>query len=186
MRSIYALSALLALAACGRPTSDDEAPQSDREEGEAREVSLRAGEWESRVEIVEVKPLPIETAEGSFTPELVSHSPPTTSRECMTKEQAAQPFRRFLVGGAASDCDSSALSIKDGRIGGTVVCTMMSEEATYRVDGRYAATSYDVTTKAEVRAKGEPMPMMPTTTPLDMTSRITGQRVGNCPNEKPQ
>jgi hypothetical protein len=147
---------------------------------------LQPGEWESRVEILDVKALPIKTAEGTFTPELVSHSPPTTSRECIAQQQAAQPFHRFLVGGAASECDARALSMNDGRISGMVVCTMMSEETTYRIDGRYTSTSYDVTTKAEVRTRGEPMPMMPTTTPLDMTSRITGRRVGDCPTPTPQ
>lgn len=177
MRWIMTVGGLLALAACGRPSPDD-GPQSV-DSGDSQ-ISLQPGEWESRVEILEVKPLPIETAEGSFTPELVSHSPPTTARECMTQQQAARPFRRFLVGGAASECNSRGLSMSDDRISGMVVCTMMSEETTYRIDGRYTSTSYDVTTKAEVRTKGDPMPMMPTTTPLDMTSRITGRRVGNC------
>lgn len=183
MRWMIAMGTVLALAACGRPSSDDETLLADRGESQS---SLQPGEWESRVEILEVKMLPIETAEGSFTPELVSHSPPTTSRECMTQQQADQPFRRFLIGGAASECDASAFSMKGGRIGGTVVCTMMSEETTYRINGRYTPTSYDVTTRTEVRAKGEPMPMMPTSTPLDMTSRVTGKHVGNCPTKRPQ
>ncbi|MGH8527411.1 MAG: DUF3617 domain-containing protein, partial [Gammaproteobacteria bacterium] len=60
-------------------------------------------------------------------------------------------------------------------------CTGLGERTTFRLDGRYTATSYDVTTIAEVRAGDPVAPMIPTANPMDMTSRVTGKRIGDCP-----
>lgn len=139
--------------------------------------------WEKRVEILDVKMLPMETAQGTFTPTVVKHSPPTTSQSCLTAEMAGEPFRHFMVGGTASECDRGGFSMANGQIRGSFSCKGMDEQTTYRVEGKYTSAGYDVTTKAEVRASGEPTPapMMPTVTPLDMTSRVSGRRVGDCP-----
>lgn len=177
----YALVAAAMLpAACGRagqPSANDGATDA----GGAG--TPQAGLWETRVEILNVKMLPMETAQGTFTPTVVRHSPPTTSQSCVTAQLAGEPFRQFMVGGTASDCDGSGFAMANGRIHGSFSCKGMDEQTTYRVDGQYTSTSYDATSKAEVRASGRPTPtpMMPTVTPLDMTSRVTGHRVGDCP-----
>jgi uncharacterized protein DUF3617 len=179
MRPLIVALMTLSVVACGRsvPTDTDKAAS-----GAGAASALQAGLWESRVEILSVKPLPIETAQGSYTPKLVSHSPPTTSQSCLIEQLAAEPFRQFLVGGAPSECDHRGFNMENGRIQGSVSCKMMDEQTTYRIEGQYTATSYDVTTQAEVRAGGgQAAPMMPTVTPMDMTSRVTGHRLGNCP-----
>ena len=170
-----AFTALLLLTACERGPGDRQGAQAS--EGAA----LQPGEWESRVEILDIKMLPIETAQGSFTPTVVRHSPPTTSRACLTADQAKAPFERFLAGVTYSQCQSDKFTTTAGKIGGTVTCTGQGQATNFTLDGRYTATSYDVTTRAEVRAAGEQLPMMPEATPMDMTTRITATRVGECP-----
>ena len=108
----------------------------------------------SRVEILDIKMLPIETAQGSYTPQLVRHSPPTTSKSCLTADQAKAPSERFLAGVAYSQCQSDKFTMAKGRIGGTVTCTGQGQATNFALEGRYTATSYDVTTRAEVRAAG--------------------------------
>ncbi len=172
-----------ALAACGQSGQSAGGNDSSSSAAAAAAAVLEPGLWETRVEILKVEVLPVETAEGTFTPELVRHSPPTTSQSCLTPQMAAESFRRFMVGGTASDCDRGGFAMSNGRIGGSFSCKGMDEQTTYRVEGRYTSTSYDATSKAEVRASGRPppTPMMPTVTPLDMTSRVTGRRIGDCP-----
>ena len=174
MRRI-ALAVLLLAAACQRD------PEAADGSGASEAVALQPGEWESRVEILDIKMLPIETAQGSFTPTVVRHSPPSTSRACLTADQAKAPFERFLAGVAYSQCQSDKFTMTAGKIGGTVTCTGQGQATDFTLDGRYTATSYDVTTRAEVRAAGEQLPMMPEATPMDMTTRITATRVGECP-----
>jgi hypothetical protein len=170
-----ALTTLLLLTACQRGPADGQGPQG------SEAAPLEPGEWESRVEILDIKMLPIETTQGSYTPQLVRHSPPTTSKSCLTADQAKAPSERFLAGVAYSQCQSDKFTMAEGRIGGTVTCTGQGQATNFTLEGRYTATSYEVTTRAEVRAAGEQLPMMPETTPMDLTTRITAKRVGECP-----
>ena len=169
-----ALTTLLLLAACQRGPGDGQGPQA------SESAALQPGQWESRVEILDIKMLPIETAQGTFTPSVVRHSPPTTSRACLTADEAKAPFEQFLAGVAYSQCQSNKFTMAAGKIGGSVTCTGQGQATNFTLDGRYTPTSYDVTTKAEVRAAGEQLPMMPETTPMDMTTRIIAKRVGEC------
>jgi hypothetical protein len=170
-----ALTALLLLTACQRGPGDGQGPQA------SESAALQPGEWERRVEILDIKMLPIETAQGTLTPSVVRHSPPTTSRACLTADQAKAPFQQFLAGVAYSQCQSDKFTMAAGKIGGSVTCAGQGQATNFTLDGSYSATSYDVTTRAEVRAAGEQLPMMPEATPMDMTTRITAKRVGECP-----
>ena len=178
-----ALAAILLTVACQRgPGNGQESTDSSPD---SESAALQPGEWESRVEILDLKMLPIETAQGTFTPGVVRHSPPSTSRACLTEDQAKAPFERFLAGVAYSQCQSDKFTMAAGKIGGTVTCTGMGQATNFSLDGSYTTTSYDVTTRAEVRAAGEQLPMMPEATPMDMTTRITAKRVGECPAGQP-
>ena len=187
-RPSVALTAL-SIVACG-PGGQPLAESNDAGSGAgaASAVGLEPGFWETRVEVLNIDVKPIETAQGTFTPTEVSHSPPQTNRNCVTPEQASQPFKRFLTGGVASgQCNTARFSMAGGRISGSVVCEGQGERSEYSLDGRYTPISYDVTTIAKTRLTTPGQAgLSQMTMPMDVEAKVTGRRLGNCPADGPK
>ena len=71
-----------------------------------------------------------------------------TIDRCLTPVEAASPAV-FLAGGADAQCDTSAVTVAGGRIGGTVSCRRPDGVFTTRLAGSYTPTSYQLDTTSD-------------------------------------
>jgi hypothetical protein len=153
MRIGYCITAagLLALAACG-----------------SSEVKLQPGEWEMKMETVNV------TAPGmpaSVTAAM--KQPAATSRSCITPEEAEGPKGDMFAGNVGANCKQEGFSWAGGRIKGTTTCTGSNGagKVSMTMDGTYSAQAMDMNMKMTTEAAG---------TPMTVETRMTGKRVGDC------
>lgn len=172
---LIAGAALLALAACG-PAEQKEAGRDmtpDEVAAELAGVQIEPGLWESSAEVVEVE------APG-MPPELVEQmkGPRTTSRNCISPEQARRPDANFLAAQQESDCSYRDFSMRDGRMSGTMTCTGGAGEGEMemRMEGEYGPRSYDMTMTMAGEGMGEGAQMT-------MRVRTQARRIGDCPAE---
>lgn len=165
-------AAALALAACGGSEKSDgsgtEAAATGGGGGGSG-VSLQPGEWEMKMEVVDVKAegLPAGMAEG------MKKSASTTSRTCMTPEDAKGPKGDIFAGDKSGNCKSEGFKWAGGRIEGRTVCPGQggAGETTMTMAGTYGARNIDMTMKSETDLMGKPM---------TMEMRVSGKRVGEC------
>ena len=177
MRKIMAAGAALLVAACGGQSDGDQAKGDNKAAaasadagggvtvGDGASVTMEPGLWEMTVQVagVEMPNMP-----AGVTPAM----PATTVRSCLTPQQVAQPNADFFSGGNAQGCRSENFSVAGGRIQGTITCDAQGTSTRITMDGRFAATSYEMTQRSEVAAGG---------TNVTTETRVTGRRVGDCP-----
>ena len=161
-------AAALALAACGKSGGGNESSGSG---GGllGGGVSLQPGEWEMKMEVVNV------TAEG-LPPGMVDgmkKAAGTTSRTCMTPEEAKGPKGDIFTGDKSGNCKSEGFSWSGGKIKGKTTCTGQggTGNTVMTMDGSYGGQNIDMTMKSETDLAGKPM---------TMEMRVTGRRVGEC------
>lgn len=161
-------AAVLVLAACGKSGGGNESSGSG---GGilGGGVSLQPGEWEMKTEFVNVAAagLPAGMAEG------MKKSASSTTRTCMTPEEAKGPKGDLFAGDKSGNCKSEGFSWSGGKISGKTTCTGQGGvgKTVMTMDGSYAAQTMDMTMKSETDLAGKPM---------TMEMRITGRRVGEC------
>ncbi|HYE26635.1 MAG TPA: DUF3617 domain-containing protein [Allosphingosinicella sp.] len=151
--------AMLVLTACGSP------------KGPAADVSMQAGEWETRTEIVKVdaEGLPPGMAEKMAAS---MKSAGTTMRLCMTEEEARQPRGTLFTGTDTPDCKSEDFSWAGGRMKGKTTCVSgASGRTVMTMDGHYGAQDLDMTIRSEIDAGGRS---------IEMVMRLSGRRIGEC------
>lgn len=145
-------------AAAGRPSG-----------GSSPGVSLQPGEWEMKMELVDVKVegLPEGVADG------MKSQAGGISRTCMTPEEAKAPKGDMFAGDQAGNCKSEGFKWEGGRIQGKMTCAGQggTGQTVMTMDGRYSPQSIDMTTKSETEMMGKGM---------TMEMRISGKRVGEC------
>ena len=100
--------------------------------------------------------------------------PPTTSTQCITKEEAADPQKQVPSqgrGGAANDsCKVSDYKIVGNKVTFNVKCDA-PQPATMAVEMVYGVDKYDGTMKMDMARGGQPM---------SMTMKYAGKRLGDC------
>ncbi len=158
----------LALAACG----------SGEKGGEGSSIlggssAMQPGEWEMTIETLNV-------SAPNMPPEAMAQMkrPPVTTKTCMSEEEAKGPKPETFTGNAGgANCKAEGFSWAGGKIKGKTVCSGPggSGNMTMDMDGEYARTSMTVNMKMKTEQQGMAM---------DMETRITGKRIGDCPAGK--
>lgn len=162
-------AAALALAACGSPADKSGGNGTAAATGGGSGVSLQPGEWEMKMEVVDVKAegLPAGMAEG------MKKSAGSTNRTCMTPEEAKGPKGDIFAGDKSGNCKSEGFKWEGGRIQGKTTCPGQggTGETVMTMDGSYSPQNIDMTMKSRTDLAGKPM---------TMEMRVSGRRVGEC------
>ena len=166
-------AAALALAACGSGDKGDGNGSSAAAGGgiAGAGVTLQPGEWEMKTEVVNVaaEGLPPGMMDG------MKANAGSTSRTCMTPEEAKGPKGDLFAGDKSGNCKSEGFSWAGGRIQGKTTCTGqgVAGKTVMTMDGRYGAQSIDMTMKSEtdLGMAGKAM---------KMEMRVSGRRIGEC------
>ena len=171
MKTILTMTAAaLALAACGSSAdkSGGNGTAAAERGGSASGVSLKPGEWEMKMEVVDVQAagLPPGMLDG------MKQSASSSTRTCMTPEEAKGPKGDLFAGDKSGNCKSEGFSWSGGKIKGKTTCTPPGGSKTVMImDGQYSPTSIDMTMKTKTDLMGKPM---------TMEMRVSGKRVGEC------
>ncbi|MDP8912017.1 MAG: DUF3617 domain-containing protein [Pseudomonadota bacterium] len=174
-RRLLPAAALLALSSCGgeegREMSGNEVAQ------ELASIRIEPGQWEVTTEII--------SASGSGFPRQMLEAmrgQQSTRRHCITPEQAARPDGNFLANQENSNCTYRDFSMRGGRISGTMTCRGGTDEGsgevTTEMRGSYRPESYDMTMQMRMAMQ---MPGMSGSETLQVETRATGRRIGECP-----
>ncbi len=170
--TIAAVAAALLLVGCSGQ-SGNEAAAADGAAGTdatgapgATLATLQAGEWETTIEILrmEIPGMPA----GSPAPAI----PATTTRHCVTPEEAVQPPAEFFAGNPGDSCQRENFTIGNGRVSGIITCS--AEGATIRseMNGQFSPTAFEMTSRSQTVAQGMTM---------NGETRIRSRRLGDCP-----
>ena len=165
---ILTCAALLTLAACG--SADKKGEQSAEEVAkEMAALKMRPGQWEATNEVVSATApgIPADALRG-----MVGNK--STVSNCVTPEQAEKPSANFLAGQKDSDCTYQDFSMNDGRMTGTMSCTVpgMPGKTVMKMDGKYSPVAYDMNMDMQVA--------MPGGAKMNVKARTTGRRTGEC------
>ncbi|HEX8467399.1 MAG TPA: DUF3617 domain-containing protein [Allosphingosinicella sp.] len=174
-------AAALALAACGSSGGDKGGEggngsaaatgsgASGGSGGSASGVNLQPGEWEMKMEVVNVK---VEGLPPGLAENMKSQSG-GINRTCMTPEEAKAPKGDIFAGDKSNNCNSEGFKWEGGRIEGKTTCSGQggTGQTVMTMDGKYSAQSIDMTMKSETDMMGKPM---------TMEMRVSGKRVGEC------
>lgn len=151
----------------GKITAEEVAEEMNR-------VTLEPGEWENTVEIVDVKidGLP----EGAPTSMMDSmKGKVTTSKSCITEEQAKNPGAQFFAAQEKTNCEVKKFNMSGGAVSSEMTCNDMGGapgEMTMTMDGQYGPSSYDMTMNMIGGAAGMKM---------NISAKSNGKRIGKCP-----
>lgn len=178
--SILALP-LLALAACsgGGADKDGDGKISKEEVAkEAESIKFSPGEWENKVEIVDVKfdesKLPPErkAMTSALAKQMVGQV--QTSKNCLTEEQAKKPGADFLAGAANNGCTYKTFDLSGGAINAKISCKgkQPGQLGDIKLTGTYTATSYDMQMDMAM-SSGEMGSMT-------MKAKNSAKRIGEC------
>jgi hypothetical protein len=130
-------------------------------------ATLQPGQWELKTEVLRMN---VPNMPAGVSPPM---PPPSTVTYCLTAEQARQPNANFFTGsGEGGGCRSDNMSMTGGRIQGTVQCEGQGVAMRSELSGEFAATSYRIEQRVHTSAQGMDM---------DMESRTSGRRLGDCP-----
>lgn len=132
-------------------------------------MSLQPGEWEMKMEVLNVK------AEGlpSTMAESMKSQAGSVNRTCMTPEEAKGPKGDIFAGDKSGSCKSEGFKWADGRIQGKTTCPGQggSGETVMTMSGTYSPQNIDMNMKTQLDMMGKPM---------EMEMRVSGRRVGEC------
>jgi hypothetical protein len=169
MKKILVPCTLFALAACG--SGDDKGGQQSAEEvaSEMAALKMRPGQWEATNEVVSASApgLPPDALRGMVGQKSVVSN-------CVTPEQAEKPSANFLAGQKNSDCTYQDFSMDDGRMTGTMTCSVpgMPGKTVMKMDGKYSPVAYEMNMDMAVAVPGGAT--------MNVKARTTGRRTGEC------
>lgn len=180
-RLMIVLPAIAVLTACNsKPTIKAEnASVAEVAAATQDAVKLEPGKWETTVNIVSVEGpgLPAGMADA-----MKQQMKAQKVETCLTPEQAARPPQDML--GAAKNCTYEKFEMSGGKMDGTMVCKGMPgssgpTEMRASMSGKFASTSYDVTSEATMT-----MPAMPGGPAgggkVTTKTQVVGKRLGAC------
>ena len=151
----------------GKITAEEVAEEMNR-------VRLEPGEWENTVEIVDVKVeglpegVPATAMDGM-------KGKVTTSKSCITEQQAENPGAEFFAAQKETNCDVKKFDMSGGAVSSEMSCTNMGGapgNMTMAMDGQYGPSSYDMTMNMKGGASGMKM---------NISAKSSGKRIGDCP-----
>ena len=151
----------------GKITAEEVAEEMNR-------VTLEPGEWENTVEIVDVKidGLPDGVPAGVMDS---MKGKVTTSKSCITKEEAENPGAQFFAAQEKTNCEVKKFDMSGGAVSSEMSCSNMGGapgSMTMAMDGQYGPSSYDMTMNMNGGASGMKM---------NISAKSSGKRIGNCP-----
>ncbi len=141
---------------------------------EMNTVRLEPGEWENTVEIVDVKVdgLPEGVSAGVMDS---MKGKVTTSKSCITKDEADNPGAQFFAAQEKTNCEVKKFDMSGGAVSSEMSCSNMGGapgNMTMAMDGQYGPSSYDMTMKMNGGASGMKM---------NISAKSSGKRIGDCP-----
>lgn len=168
MRLLIGVAAAAALSACGGGDGGGNGSGGGNAGG-GSDVAMQPGQWEMTATVTRMT---VPGMPAGMTPPT---PPPSTTRNCLTEEEARQASSNFLAQttGAGEGCTSENSSMSGGRIQATVQCNRPEGNVRMTMNGQYTATTIDMTQQVQTS--------MPGGQNLDMEARIQGRRVGECP-----
>ena len=178
MRAYLVPIATLALAtACtdgGADADGDGTITAEEVANEMNEVALEPGQWENTFEIVdvEIEGLP-EGAPAGMMDSMIGQK--STTKSCMTEEEAKNPGADFFSAQEQADCEISEFNMSGGAIKSVMNCKDMGGapgDMAMSMDGQYGPSSYDMT----MSMTGDAGPMK-----IKMAAKNSGKRIGDCP-----
>jgi Protein of unknown function (DUF3617) len=137
---------------------------------------IRPGEWETKVETVEVDAPGMPAQVKQMMANAMGGSKMTV-RDCVTPEEARRPNADLFAGKDRGNCTSKDFSMSGGRLRGTISCPAgngRTGSMTMAMDGRFGPDSYTVSQNITTDAAGSKM---------TIKARVTGRRVGECAKE---
>ena len=178
--SILALP-LLALAACGGGGADADGDGKITKEEvavEAQAIKFSAGEWENKVEIVDVSfdetKLPPEAKgmTGAIVKQMLGQV--QTTKNCLTEEEAKKPGADFLAGAKNDECDYKTFDLSGGRINADIACKgeEAGQQGNIKLSGSYTPTSYDMQMSMVMNS--------PQTGSMTIKAKNSAKRIGEC------
>ncbi|PHR19178.1 MAG: hypothetical protein COA41_08330 [Sphingopyxis sp.] len=141
---------------------------------EMNEVKLEPGEWENTVEIVDVaiEGLPAGAPAGIMDS---MKGQTTTTKSCITKEQADNPGAEFFAAQEETNCEVKKFDMSGGSVSSEMACSNMGGSPgnmTLAMEGEYGPSSYAMTMTMDGGAAGMKM---------KISSKSSGKRIGDCP-----
>lgn len=178
--SILALP-MIALAACSGGGADKDGDgKISKEEvvAEAEAIKFTAGEWENKVQVVDVKfdesklPPEAKAMSGAIVKQMVGDV--QTSKNCLTEEQAKKPGADFLAGTESDECTYKTFDLSGGKINADIACKgkQPGQEGSIKLAGSYTATSYNMEMNM-VMSSGEMGSMT-------IKAKNSAKRIGEC------
>jgi hypothetical protein len=178
--SILALP-LLALAACSDGGADKDGDgKISKEEvaAEAEAIKFSAGEWENKVEIVDVKfdesKLPPEAKgmTGAIVKQMVGQV--QTTKNCLTEEQAKKPGADFLAGAENDECTYKKFDLSGGKIDADIQCKgkEAGQEGNIKLAGTFTSSTYDMQMDMVMQS--------PQTGSMTIKAKNSAKRIGEC------
>lgn len=170
--------AVLALAACSNKGADADgdgkvsADEAKAEMADGGAMAMQAGEWETKISFsdIEAKGLPPESAKMMKA----KMAEGTTTKSCMTKEQAEKPGSDFFGAPPEANCTFDELDRSSNSMKVAMTCKPAPNMTIKsKMDGTFAATTYAMT--IEQSTEGPPMGA------IKMKGKIAGKRIGDCP-----
>lgn len=161
--------AVAALAGCGsgEKKAGEQSPEEVAKEMAA--LNMRPGQWQATNEILSANApgLPAEALR-----EIVGQKSMVSN--CVTPEQAAKPSANFLAGQKDSDCTYQDFSMDDGRMTGTMSCSVAGTpgKTVMKMEGKYSPVAYDMNMDMDVEIPGGAK--------MKVKARTTGRRTGDC------
>lgn len=168
------LAATLLLGACSGQSGNETAANGSESEASTGATgasgpalaALQPGQWETTVEILRME-MPGMPA-GMPAPTI----PATTTRHCVTPEEAAQPPAEFFAGNPGDACQRENFTIGNGRVSGVITCSAEGTTIRSEMEGQFSSTSFEMTSRTQTTAQGMTM---------NGETRIRSRRVGDCP-----
>jgi hypothetical protein len=158
-----------ALCACGGAGEQGDETSANEVAQQLAQVRIEPGMWERSTDVLSV------SAEG-MPREAANRlkGRRSSSRHCITREQAARPNATFMATRQNSDCTYRDFTMQGGRVSGNMACSNAESEGIIRtaMSGEYGPQSYDMRMRVEApMSSGQIM-----TTEV----RVRGRRVGAC------
>lgn len=173
---LSAATGLLLLSACGKNGEGDGKPMSAEDVAEkVKAVKLTPGQWETTVEILDVKMegLPPGAPKGMMNNMIGSK---TTVKSCITPEQAEKPNADFLSAQKDANCSYSSFDMSGGLIKAAMICSGKNQPGKLQMSmtGKYGSNSYEMNQETNMSGFQQGMSMA-------MKSKVTGRHIGECP-----
>ena len=177
--TILSATALLALAACSKPSTNDASVGTAMDANEIAEkvdaVKLEPGEWEATTEVIDaqVSGLPQGVPADAMTRMIGQRS---TFKHCITPEQAAKPSADFMAGQKDANCNATKFEMTGGKVEAEMSCAVpQQEKASMKIamTGTYMPDRYDMDMTVDTANLGNGLSMT-------MKMKNSGKRLGEC------